>query len=294
MKIESLKHAKCCLAEAADAFDRTRYRCTRADDAITTSKIRDGRQAKLGLKVEVNKSHKSRNGRKTVFSEPYNDFALIEIDMIDLYRISLLTLMTLSKEMGMFDEVSENSSEQMYTVETYDLTGARGAGDACAARAARAARDDGTARDDCTERDVCGEGGASRARAARAAHAVHAMRSAGAWRAISTSSRHGHQAQRDRHAQPPRHHRARVEDVVEGDGYRHVRRGLGDLELTEATPQDGRSEGRRSRRTSAAGDVRAARAARAARAMRMRGPRRGAARAARRATHASRPAARSS
>jgi len=84
----------------------------RADEAITMSKTREWRQAKLGLEIEMNNILSSRIEQKP-FSKPCNSFELNEIDMFDLHRISSTALGTLSKEMDRFDKVSENLKKKM-------------------------------------------------------------------------------------------------------------------------------------------------------------------------------------
>ena len=48
---------KISILDRAHDFDRTRYRKMRGDEAITMSKTREWRQAKLGREIEMNDIH---------------------------------------------------------------------------------------------------------------------------------------------------------------------------------------------------------------------------------------------
>ena len=111
----------------------------RADEAITMSKTREWRQAKLGLEIEMNNILSSRIEEKP-FNKPCSSFALNEIDMFDLHRTPSTALGTLSKEMDKSDKVSENLKKKMIdkfgeVSEIYDLRKRRAPTDGEAARA---------------------------------------------------------------------------------------------------------------------------------------------------------------
>jgi hypothetical protein len=69
-EVESVNKQSVRFKDRAHDCDRKRYRKMRADEAITMSKTREWRQAKLGLEVEMKDILSSRIGRKTVWRAP--------------------------------------------------------------------------------------------------------------------------------------------------------------------------------------------------------------------------------